>query len=454
MSRGASPSDTIAAIATPSGRGGVGIVRVSGSNVKKIALNVLGQLPSPRYATLLGFLGEDGRPVDRGIALFFPSPNSFTGEDVLELQGHGGPVVLDMLLERIVELGARLARPGEFSERAFLNDKMDLSQAEAIADLIDSVSRKAAKSAMRSLAGDFSAQVQGVGEMVLNLRMFVEAAIDFPEEEVDFLGDEKVATSLVEIQRALRETLEQAGQGALLRDGITLAIAGRPNAGKSSLMNRLAGRDVSIVTAVPGTTRDVIDEFIHLDGIPLKLVDTAGIRASDDEIEAEGVRRAMREIGIADQVLIVIDAEAQGETWRTHGDALLEELGATGRSTLVLNKTDLVPTLLQSEMPPDTVAVSARTGQGIDALKDRIKALAGFDAGTEGHFMARRRHVDALARALRHLAEGKLRLEERNEGELLAEELRLCHECLCEITGQFTPDDLLGKIFASFCIGK
>ncbi|HKI75133.1 MAG TPA: tRNA uridine-5-carboxymethylaminomethyl(34) synthesis GTPase MnmE [Pseudomonadales bacterium] len=452
MSQPVPSNDTIAAIATPPGRGGVGIIRVSGPAVKAIAIAIIGAVPQPRYATLCDFVDEDGITIDSGIALYFPQPHSFTGEDVLELQGHGGPVVLDMLLERTVALGARLARPGEFSERAFLNDKLDLSQAEAIADLIDSASRKAAQGAMRSLSGVFSEQVRHLSAMVIELRMFVEAAIDFPEEEVDFLDDERLATTLAELEAALSQTLAQAGQGALLHEGMTLVITGRPNAGKSSLMNCLSGTDVSIVTSVPGTTRDIVDEFIHLDGIPLKLVDTAGIRDSGDEVEAEGVRRAMREVDRADQVLAVIDVAAHVDSWQRHADELVTELNAAGRATVVLNKIDLLPENSIREVD-GVIGVSAKTGAGIDALKAHLKRLAGFDAGVEGNFTARRRHVDALKRASAHLGEARQLLEARR-GELVAEELRLSHECLCEITGEFTPDDLLGKIFSTFCIGK
>ena len=455
MTRGASPRDTIAAIATPAGRGGIGVVRVSGNAVRDIARRLLGQLPEPRYATLGNFVDDAGGIIDQGIALFFASPHSFTGEDVLELQGHGGPVVMDMLLSRIIDCGARLALPGEFSERAFLNDKLDLSQAEAIADLIDSVSRTAARSAVKSLQGEFSAKIRHAAELVLNLRMFIEAAIDFPEEEIDFLADEKVVATLVEIEGALTATVQQASQGALLREGISLVIGGRPNAGKSSLMNRLTGNDSSIVTALPGTTRDLVDEYIHLDGIPLKLVDTAGIRASGDEIELEGVRRALRAAGDADQVLAVIDIVEHGASWRGHAGRLVEELGAAGKATIVLNKIDLVDEASLAAIPdPDVICVSAVTGQGMEQLKDRIKAVAGFESAGEGTFMARRRHLDALGRALDHLSEGRRQLETNGAAELLAEELRLCHECLGEITGEFTPDDLLGKIFQQFCIGK
>lgn len=455
MARGVSSGDTIAAIATPSGRGGIGVIRISGGMVTKIAQSVLGRVPEPRYAMLADFNDADGEPIDTGIALFFPGPASFTGEDVLELQGHGGPVVLDRLLERLVDLGARIALPGEFSERAFLNDKIDLSQAEAIADLIDSVSRQAAKGAVRSLKGEFSARVNALNEKVINLRMYVEAAMDFPEEEIDFLADSRIGEALAEIERDLAGTIEQANQGALLREGLTLVIAGRPNAGKSSLMNRMTGLDTSIVTTVPGTTRDVVREYIHLDGIPLHLIDTAGIRESNDEVEIEGVKRAMREVEKADQVLIVIDAAAHedsGIDWQEEATALMTAVAEPERATVVLNKRDLVekcPAVTEEE-----ILVSARTGEGIDELKSIIKRKAGFEASGEGTFIARRRHLEALELALSHVSSGRTQLEESAAGELLAEELRLAHEALCEITGEFTSDDLLGKIFSSFCIGK
>lgn len=454
MTRGVSPKDTIAAVATPAGRGGIGIVRVSGNSVCDIARALLGELPRPRYATLGSFVDDAGQTIDQGIALFFPSPHSFTGEDVLELHGHGGPVVMDMLVSRIIDCGARMALPGEFSERAFLNDKMDLSQAEAIADLIDSVSRKAAKSAVKSLQGEFSARIHHVGHLVLNLRMFIEAAIDFPEEEVDFLDGDKVLGRLTEIEDALAATLQQARQGALLREGISLVIAGRPNAGKSSLMNCLTGTDSSIVTALPGTTRDTVDEYIHLDGIPLKLIDTAGIRTGEDEIEREGVKRALRAVGNADQVLVVVDIALHRNAWRSQAEALVDEMAVTGKVTFVLNKIDLLGDAVARGSDADVVCVSAKSGQGIEDLKHHIKALAGFERFDEGTFLARRRHLEALGRAMSHLAEGRRQLETFGAGELLAEELRLCHAALGEITGEFTSDDLLGRIFENFCIGK
>jgi len=447
--------DTIAAIGTPAGRGGVGIVRISGEQTRVIAEAVLGRIPRVRYATLAMFTDGDGEIIDQGIALYFKAPHSFTGEDVLELHAHGGPLVMDMLLSEVVRLGARIARPGEFSERAFLNDKLDLSQAEAIADLIDSVSKQAARSAIRSLQGEFSALVHGLNERVINLRMYVEAAIDFPEEEIDFLEDSKVQDSLAELETALKDVIQQAGQGAILREGISLVLAGRPNAGKSSLMNQLSGRDTSIVTTVAGTTRDVVNEYLHLDGIPLRLIDTAGLRQSEDEVEIEGVKRALREIENADRVLLVVDLTEHGPDLTEHVDELIAELPAGVPVTVVLNKADLV-TVDPAGRPlrHDSLVISALTGEGVDALKARLKEAVGYDTSAEGSFIARTRHVDALNRALDHLQAGARQLAETGAGELLAEELKYCQQSISEITGEFTSDDLLGRIFSSFCIGK
>lgn len=452
MSRGASTSDTIAAVATPPGRGGIGVIRVSGSLVDPIATALLGRVPAPRYATYANFRAADGEVIDTGLALFFPGPRSFTGEDVLELHGHGGTVVLDMLLERIVGLGARLALPGEFSERAFLNDKIDLSQAEAIADLIDSVSREAARGAMRSLQGAFSDRIAAIDDAVVNLRLFVEAAIDFPEEEIDFLEDGKVLASIADIETRLEETVGSAQQGALLREGFSLAIIGRPNAGKSSLMNALTGHASSIVTTVPGTTRDVVREDVQIEGMPIRLIDTAGIRVSEDEVEIEGIKRAAAEASRADQVLIVVDLSEHCDDWSLTAKELVGELGDIDNVTVALNKVDLISDVRLEDNA--AIAVSAKTGDGIDALRKRLAELAGLLGGREGTFIARRRHLDALARAIEHVSTAKIQLENAAAGELVAEELKLAHEALCEITGQFSSDDLLGKIFSSFCIGK
>ncbi len=450
------PQDTIAALATPPGRGGVGIIRVSGPACATIADAVLGGCPTPRHALYGPFRGDNGRVIDEGIALFFPGPHSFTGEDVLELQGHGGPVIMDLLLERCVRLGARLARPGEFSERAFLNDKLDLAQAEAIADLIDASSRAAAENALRSLQGAFSNRVSDLVERLIELRMYVEAAIDFPEEEIDFLADGKVASMLGAIERELAEVRAAAGQGALLREGMSVVIAGRPNAGKSSLLNALTEQDTAIVTAIEGTTRDVLREHIHLDGMPLHVIDTAGLRDTPDAVERIGVARAWTEIEKADRVLLMVDASTTDATdpmaiW----PEFVARLPDSSRLTLVRNKIDTcqeTPGLDLSTTPP-TLRLSALTGAGVDKLKEHLKGVMGYTT-TEGRFSARRRHLDALDRAEQALTNGKAQLQGYGAGELLAEDLREAQQALGEITGEFSADDLLGKIFGEFCIGK
>lgn len=449
--------DTIVAVATPVGRGGIGVVRISGPLAESIAVAVTGSLPTPRYAVYCAFRDADGAAIDVGLALYFPAPHSFTGEDVLELQGHGGPVVMNLLVERVLGLGARPARPGEFSERAFLNDKIDLSQAEAIADLIDSASSEAARNAVRSLEGAFSEAVHDLTEGVIQIRIYVEAAMDFPEEEIDFLGDERVGRELDSLRERFKRVIAGATQGALLREGVNIVFAGRPNAGKSSLMNRVTGRDTSIVTAIPGTTRDIVNEHIHIDGIPVRLVDTAGLRDSTDPIEREGVRRAENEIARADLIVIVV--ALTGHVDKPIGSGLHEaqdirrSLPDDSRCLLVLNKADLVSQPFAG-LPPGACVVSALTGEGIDHLKDRIKTEIGFQSGQEGKFSARSRHVKALQDAERHLEQGFSRYREDHSGELLAEDLRYCQQSLGEITGVFTSDDLLGRIFSSFCIGK
>jgi tRNA modification GTPase len=455
MTRGA--SDTIAAIATPGGRGGIGIVRVSGPACRAVAEALLGLVPPPRFATLRPFLDRAGYPIDQGLALYFPAPQSLTGEDVLELQGHGGPVVLDLLLRRVLELGVRPAEPGEFTQRAFLNDKLDLAQAEAVADLIDSGSAQAARAALRSLRGEFSAQVHELAEAMLELRMWVEAAIDFPEEEVDFLADRALSERMESIRARFAELAENARQGALLRDGLTLVIAGRPNAGKSSLLNRLAGYDAAIVTATPGTTRDVLRERIEIDGLPLHILDTAGLRESPDEVEAEGVRRAWQEIGRADRVLYVVDATDATALAALAAD--LEQLPTEAPRTVVLNKIDRVGAAPRSEPgaaagAPARVWVSAATGAGLDLLREHLKDCVGFQATGSGALSARARHLDALRRARAHVEEASRLLAERHAGELVAQELTDAQRELGEITGEVTNEDLLGRIFGSFCIGK
>jgi tRNA modification GTPase len=442
-------TDTICAVATPPGAGGLGIVRVSGPLVPDICRAVLGRLPEPRRAVLGDFKSGQGAPIDTGLALYFPAPHSFTGEHVLELHGHGGIHVLNRIMRRVLDLGARGARPGEFSERAFLNDKIDLVLAEAIADLIDSGSDAAARAAQRSLQGDFSREVHKLQETLTALRVFVEAAIDFPDEEIDFLAESDVAQRVQSAQRQLESLLQDARQGRLLRDGIVMAIIGRPNAGKSSLLNALSGQDSAIVTEIPGTTRDVLRESIDLDGIPVHVADTAGIRETDDVIEAEGVRRAREVLETADIVLLVEDASAPGE----HHETLENEVPQHLNRIRVANKADLV----EAEAPqadPARAWISAKTGQGMDSLRKRIRDAVGAADRSEGSFSARQRHVDALKRAGRHLEAGRVEMQETGSGELLAEELRLAQAALGEITGEMLPDDLLGEIFSSFCIGK
>jgi tRNA modification GTPase len=451
-------SDTIVAQATPPGRGGVGILRISGPKVQAVAQAVLGKLPKPRHADYLPFLASDGSTLDEGIALFFPNPHSFTGEDVLELQGHGGPVILDLLLKRVLEVPhVRIARPGEFSERAFLNDKLDLAQAEAIADLIDASSEQAAKSAISSLQGVFSKKVNALVESLIHLRIFTEAAIDFPEEEIDFLSDGKIEAQLNEVITRLSEVRQEAKQGTLLREGMKVVIAGRPNAGKSSLLNALAGRDAAIVTDIAGTTRDVLREHIHIDGMPLHIIDTAGLREASDEVERIGIERAWQEIEQADRVLFMVDSTTTIETnpeklW----PEFIERLPKQMPVTVIRNKADLTGEALgYSEVNGySLIQLSARTGEGMALLRDHLKQVMGFTSSTEGGFLARRRHLQALEKAAEHLNNGKYQLITFHAGELLAEELRLAQEALSEITGEFTSDDLLGRIFSSFCIGK
>ncbi|HEY3859890.1 MAG TPA: tRNA uridine-5-carboxymethylaminomethyl(34) synthesis GTPase MnmE [Gammaproteobacteria bacterium] len=447
-----SSPDTIAAIATPPGRGGIGILRISGPAAAQIGEALTGRLPKPRQASLTEFRDQEGRALDTGLVLFFPGPDSFTGEDVLELQGHGGAVVQDMLLKRVLELGARLARPGEFSERAFLNDKLDLAQAEAIADLIDSGSEQAARAALRSLSGEFSRKVTQLVEDITVLRAYVEAAIDFPDEEVDFLTEGDVAGRLDLIRDSFEALVAAAKQGSLMREGFTVVIAGRPNAGKSSLLNQLAGHDTAIVTDIPGTTRDLLRERIDLDGLPLHLTDTAGLRESGDAVEQEGVRRAWGEMEKADRVLLVVDA-TQGLTAEDQG--IIESMPRAIPVTVIYNKIDLTGQRPAEDELDGVVSVwvSAQYGLGLDLLRAHLKRMAGYQqAGTDG-FTARRRHLDAMRRAREHLEEATEHVQAK-AGELLAEELRLAQLCLSEITGEFTSDDLLGKIFSSFCIGK
>lgn len=453
MTRGLS-SDTIAAQATPPGRGGVGIIRVSGPLATSVAQAVLGQIPPARVAKHLPFLDVTAEPIDVGIALLFPSPNSFTGEDVLELQGHGGPVVMDLLLKRVLALGVRLAQPGEFSQRAFLNDKLDLAQTEAIADLINSSTEAAARSALRSLNGEFSRRIAALLERVIHLRMYVEAAIDFPEEEIDFLADRSVLERLDGVLGSLEQVRNAARQGCVLQEGMSVVILGQPNAGKSSLLNQLAGRDTAIVTDIPGTTRDVLRERIHLDGMPLHIVDTAGLREAADAVEAEGIRRAWKEVEKADRVLLVVD-DASGIS--PADQAILQNLPDTAAVTVVRNKVDQSGReagVAHSVAGRTEILLSAKTGEGIDALREHLKICMGYSGVTEGLFTARRRHLEALDHALLAVHRGRDLLVSRHAGELLAEELRYAQTALNEITGQFDNEALLGRIFSSFCIGK
>lgn len=445
-------TDTICAIATPPGRGGVGVVRVSGPATPALAEAMLGDLPKPRHAAFRRFVDDNGEVLDEGIALYFPAPRSFTGEHVLELQGHGGPVVMDRLLKRLHALGARLARPGEFSERAFLNNKLDLAQAEAVADLISASTEAGARAAMASLRGAFSERVDHLLQGLIELRMHVESAIDFPDEEIDFLSDGQIEAKLATVTDAVAAVLAEARQGQVLRDGMNLVIAGRPNAGKSSLLNRLAGYDAAIVTEVEGTTRDVVREHIQIDGMPLHVIDTAGLRETGDIVEQEGIRRAWDAIKQADRVLLLVD-DRQGVGEAELG--VLRELPEGVPATLIRNKIDLsgrAAGMNEGEWGTE-VALSAATGEGLADLRQHLKDCMGYHEG-ESAFLARRRHVSALAQVAEHLAAAKRQLLEFRAGELVAEELRLAQDKLSEITGAFTADDLLGEIFSSFCIGK
>ncbi|HYI87671.1 MAG TPA: tRNA uridine-5-carboxymethylaminomethyl(34) synthesis GTPase MnmE [Burkholderiales bacterium] len=432
--------DTIAAIATPAGRGGIGIVRVSGPGVPRVAAAVLGKLPRPRLAIFGSFRDRQGETIDEGLALYFPAPHSYTGEAVLELQGHGGPVVMQALLSACVDAGARIAEPGEFTRRAFLEGKLDLAQAEAVADLIDAASREAARSALRSLSGEFSAAIGALQARLVELRAVTEAMLDFPEEDVDVLQREDAAARLAETRDALGEVLAKSRQGSLLRAGIHVVLAGRPNVGKSSLLNRLAGEERAIVTPIPGTTRDALREPMLIEGVPIVMVDTAGLRESRDEIERLGIQRTRQELERADLVIAVFEAN--------RGPDALQDLPAASARIDIYNKIDLAPGFAP---PADALAVSARTGAGLEALRQRILAAAGWSTGGEPVFLARERHLRALERAAAHLAAAA---GETPRWEFFAEELRLAHAALGSITGEFSADDLLGEIFKRFCIGK
>jgi len=444
--------DTIAAVATPPGRGGVGIVRVSGPSLLPIIQGVLGFAPRSRHAHYCPFLDQDRSSIDEGIALYFPAPRSFTGEEVLELHGHGGPVVLDLLLRRVLSLGARPARPGEFSERAFLNGKLDLAQAEAIADLIDSQTAMAARLAKRSLEGELSRHAHALVDALMRLRVYVEAVLDFPDEETDLLTDGKVSDHFDDILFQINQVYANAAIGRLVRDGVTIVIAGRPNAGKSSLMNALAGQDRAIVTDLPGTTRDLLREEVQIEGLRVHLIDTAGLTESTDRVEQEGIRRAREEIAAADLLLWIADDQSH-HAWEP---ADLPPMSAKVPILRLLNKIDLSgrPAGPVSSDYGTEIALSAKTGEGLDQLRHVIKDLIGYRGPTEGAFMARRRHLDALDRARASLAEGQRSFQTSHSAELLAEDLRAAQQALSEITGEVTSEDLLGRIFSTFCIGK
>ncbi len=440
---------TIAAIATPPGNGGVGIIRISGPLVSQIATQLLNKSLTPRLAQYSSFNDEHGATIDSGIALYFPGPASYTGEDSLELQGHGGSVVLDMLLRRVLALGARLANPGEFTERAFLNNKLDLAQAEAVADLIESSTEQSVRSAQKSMQGVFSTQVNELVEELTELRIYVEAAIDFVDEEIDFLSDGVVENRLIRLQQKLTQIQATAQQGRLLRDGMTIVLAGKPNAGKSSLLNALAGHEAAIVTDIAGTTRDVLRERIQLDGMPLHIIDTAGLRESDNAVEKEGIRRAHAEIQKADKVLLLIDAR-DPET-----QSILDTLPQDIDIVKIYNKIDLLgiaPEIKQSEHDT-SIYLSVKTGTGMELLRQYLKQSVGFNASADNVFIARRRHIEALNKGQEYVESALAQLQVQ-AGELVAEDLRQAQHSIGEITGFVSSDDLLGKIFSSFCIGK
>ncbi len=449
---GAARSDTIAAIATAAGRGALGILRLSGPEALRIAQRVAGTLPPPRKAALRHFRDARGAVLDQGLLLCFPAPASFTGEDVVELQGHGGPVVLAALLEALVAHGARIARPGEFSERAFLNGRIDLVQAEAIADLIDAASVQAAQAALRTLDGVFSRHIQSAVGTLTELRVFVESALDFSDEDIDWLADTQLAARLLALEAALTRTAHEAGQGRRLREGLTVAIVGQPNVGKSTLLNALAGFDAAIVSEQAGTTRDVLREHLLLDGLPITVIDTAGLRDTEDPVEREGVRRARLALEKAELILFVVD-DRHGIT--PADEALLHSLPPLPR-LLLRNKCDLAGRLPEvfDESGSRSLRLAAKSGQGLALLSEELKAQAGFTAGGEGVFLARARHLAALADATAHVQRAGAQLAARAPAEIAAEELRLAQQALGQITGELGSDALLGEIFSRFCIGK
>jgi len=457
------PPDTIAAIATAPGRGAIGIIRVSGPDVPDLAQVLLGTIPAPRHALLSRFLDADGSAIDEGVALYFPAPASFTGEHLLELQGHGGAVVLDLLMRRLLALGCRAALAGEFSERAYLNGKIDVTQAEAVADLIDAGSAAAARAAVRSMRGEFSAHVDALQRRLTELRKLTEAAIDFSDEEIAFASESNLHERLELIFAEFERITVVTRQGALLRDGLNVVICGLPNAGKSSLLNRLTGEQIAIVADLPGTTRDVLRESMQIDGLTVNLVDTAGLRSTSDFIEAEGVRRARAEMTKADLVLYLVDAAADREAGDGAPHVSAETRGVPTRGVptnvpmaLVFNKIDLLgmPAHIDANARPAEIHVSAKTGEGLDLLRNYLKQLAGFQGADGGTLSARRRHLDALIRAKQHVEQGAENFRRTRALELFAEDLRLAQEVLSEVTGEFGSEDLLGEIFRSFCIGK
>jgi len=452
-------TDTIAAIATAPGRGGIGVIRLSGKQALAISLKLTGKTLQPRYAAFTHFSSVEGESLDSGLALYFPGPASFTGEDVVELQGHGGPVILDLILQETLKLGARMAQPGEFSQRAYLNDKIDLAQAEAIADLINSSTTKAALNASHSLQGDFSNAISALVQQVTDLRVYVEASIDFPEEEVDFLSDGKVTERLQSLVERVEQVYSAARQGSLVREGMKLVIAGKPNAGKSSLLNALSGQDTAIVTNIEGTTRDVLKEQIEIDGLPLFLVDTAGLREGGDPIEQEGIRRALLEVDSADHILLVLDGSITPAEKRDLNSLMVEHGLPTQTKTpvtIVLNKSDLISGAPESaaNVGEAVITLSAKTGNGLDQLRTHLKETMGYNDNSDSNFSARRRHLQALEDARSSLHNGLDQLNNNGAGELLAEDLRACQNNLGEITGKVTSDQLLGEIFSGFCIGK